>query len=68
MPTMPAQFQLLAAWFQARVGLLHDEDNRDRGEILQTVVVISLFVAAAILIVGILVTKATDTANGVQTQ
>ncbi len=36
--------------------------------IVETVVIIGLFVAAAIIIVGILVSKATDAANNVKTQ
>ena len=40
----------------------------DRGDIVQTVIIVGLFAAAAIIIVGILVAKATSAANGVQTQ
>jgi hypothetical protein len=59
------EFRLLLAWGQARVELAR-QDN-DRGEIVQTVVIIAAFVAAAIVIVAILVTKATDAANNVKT-
>jgi hypothetical protein len=40
-------------------------DDRD---IVQTVIIIGLFAAAAILIVGILVAKAVQAANAVTTQ
>lgn len=40
----------------------------DRGDIVQTVIIVGLFAAAAIIIVGILVAKATQAANSVKTQ
>jgi hypothetical protein len=40
----------------------------DRGDIVQTVIIVGLFAAAAILIVGILVAKAVQAANAVTTQ
>lgn len=43
-------------------------EHPERGDIVQTVIIVGLFAAAAIIIVGILVTKATDTANKVKTQ
>lgn len=43
-------------------------ENPDRGDIVQTVIIVGLFAAAAIIIVGILVAKATSTANSVKTQ
>jgi hypothetical protein len=63
-------WQMATGWIADRRRLLA-EDSRgrgDRGEILQTVVIIGLFVAAAIVIVGIIVAKATNAANSVQTQ
>ena len=42
--------------------------EQDEGSIVETVVIIGLFVAAAIIIVGILVAKATQAAQNVQTQ
>jgi hypothetical protein len=51
----------LAAHLTAR---RHD----DRGDIVQTVIIVGLFAAAAILIVGILVAKAVQAANAVTTQ
>lgn len=40
----------------------------DRGDIVQTVIIVGLFAAAAIVIVAILVAKATQAANNVKTQ
>lgn len=63
-------YSLLVAFFSAHTAelrRLRSEDG-DRGEIVQTVVIIALFVAAAIVIVAILVGKATTAANNVQTQ
>ena len=44
------------------------KDDRGAGDILQTVVIIGLFVAAAIIIVGVIVGKAKSTADNIQTQ
>jgi hypothetical protein len=60
-------WHLITAWFDDRRRLI-EEQGKDRGEILQTVVIIGAFVAAAIIIVAILVAKATNAANNVQTQ
>jgi hypothetical protein len=54
----------LRAYFSARLTpVLGDE----RGEIASWVVVTALVVSAAIVIVGIVVTKLTNTANNIQT-
>lgn len=45
-----------------------NREEGERGDIVQTVIIVSLFAAAAIVIVGILVLKATTAANSVQTQ
>jgi len=42
--------------------------KEDRGEILQTVVITGLLVAAAIIIVGIIIAKARQTAENIKTQ
>lgn len=61
---------LLVALLSAHVVELRRQaaDNGERGDIVQTVIIVSLFAAAAIVIVGILVVKATNAANNVQTQ
>lgn len=60
--------QLVWAWFQTRREQLKDEPN-DRGDgILIWVIMTAILAAAAIAIVAIIVTKATDKANNTQTQ
>jgi hypothetical protein len=63
-------FQLILAWTLLRVQEVRRETRSqpDRGDIVQTVIIVGLFAAAAIIIVGILVAKATSTAKNVQTQ
>ena len=62
--------QLMVTWTLLRVQEVRRESRAhpDRGDIVQTVIIVGLFPAAAIIIVGILVAKATSTANKVQTQ
>jgi hypothetical protein len=65
------EVHLALTWLRARRldTRRHRERHGDVGaSIVETVVIIGLFVAAAIVIVGILVTKATQAANSVQTQ
>lgn len=66
-----ATFQVLALsardHVDQRVREVRERGN-DRGDILQTVVIVGLFVAAAVVIVGIIVSKATDAATSVKTQ
>jgi hypothetical protein len=67
------EVHLALTWLRARLlDTRHHGDGGRRGDagasIVETVVIIGLFVAAAIVIVGILVTKATQAANSVQTQ
>lgn len=62
---------MVLAFFSAQLDALHRESREDseRGSDLVTMVVtISLMVAAAIVIVGILVAKATEAADNVQVQ
>ena len=81
--TQMLEIQMVRGWFTAtrhRVrqnarltvrGLQRrDRDGviEDRGDIVQTVIIVGLFAAAAIIIVGILVAKATQAANSVKTQ
>lgn len=44
------------------------KEGGDSGEIVQTVIIIAAFAAAAIVITAILITKAKGAANGVKTQ
>jgi hypothetical protein len=61
------QIQLVWAWFSARIDQVREQDG-DRGEIVNTAIVIGLLAAAAIIVGAILLTKATSAANNVQTQ
>ena len=62
------EIQLVVTWLRAH--LLEPARRRedDGAGIVETVVIVGLFVAAAIIIVGILVSKATQAANAVKTQ
>lgn len=61
---------MLMAFLSAHVAEVRRQNREEgeRGDIVQTVIIVSLFAAAAIVIVGILVLKATTAANSVQTQ
>ncbi len=58
------------AFAMAHVTRLKNEikQDGDRGDIVQTVIIIAAFAGAAIIITAILITKAKDTANNVKTQ
>lgn len=62
--------QLIVAWTVLRVQQARRavRENPEQGLIVETVIIVGLFAAAAIIIVGILVAKATTAANSVQTQ
>ncbi len=64
------EIRFVLAWLSTQRQALLDkaEPENDRGDIVQTVIIVSLFAAAAIIIVGILVAKATSAANNVVTQ
>lgn len=62
------QIQLVMAWFHAQAAKLRNEDGERGDGILIWVVMVALLAAAAIAIVAIIVTKATDTANNINTQ
>ncbi len=65
-----SEIQLALTWLRARLHAARPERPREDGgaSIVETAVIIALFVAATIIIVGILVAKATEAANSVQTQ
>jgi hypothetical protein len=68
MTALEAQIRLLVAWTRTRVQALHNED-RERGDgILIWVIMTAILAAAAITIVAIIVTKATNKANTTNTQ
>jgi hypothetical protein len=61
------QIQMVWAWFSAKADELRTQDP-DRGEIVNTAVVIGILAAGAILVGAILIAKAVAAANNVQTQ
>ena len=68
MTIIEAQIRLLVAWTRARVQVLQNEDPERGDGILIWVLVTALLAAAAITIVGLIVTKATHMANDTNTQ
>jgi hypothetical protein len=58
------QIQLVWAWFAAKADELREQDP-DRGEIVNTAIVIGILAAAAIVVGAILVVKATAAANAI---
>ena len=64
--------QRIIGWATEQVvegpGLFRQRKDDRGAEILQTAVIIGLFVAAAIIIVGVIVAKAKSTADNIQTQ
>lgn len=62
---MLTQLNFVRAWLTTR---LRAHRHDDRGDIVQTAIIVGLFAAAAIIVVGILVAKAIGAANAVRTQ
>ena len=66
------EINLVRAWLATQLSRVPRRNDHggidDRGDIVQTVIIVGLFAAAAIIIVGILVAKATNAANNVKTQ
>jgi hypothetical protein len=61
------EIHMVWAWLQDRIQTARQQP--DAGiDIVQTAIIVGLFAAATIVIVGILVGKATDAANNVKTQ
>ena len=55
------EIQMMWAWFQTRMDGVRQQP--DRGDIVQTAIMIGLFAAGAIVVVGILVAKAQTAAQ-----
>lgn len=66
----PREIDTLVSYLRTRWQLVrhHLHGSNDRGDIVQTAIIIAGFAAAALLIVGILVGKARETADNVKTQ
>jgi hypothetical protein len=67
MNAVPVEVQLLWAWFTVRARAVR-QDNPDRGEMVNTAIVIGVLAVIAITIGVILMTKAKSAANNIQTQ
>ena len=65
---MWTQILMVRAWLATHLNARRDEPHDDRGDIVQTAIIVGLFAAAAIIIVAILVAKAMSAANAVRTQ
>lgn len=63
---MLLQIRVMRAWLSAQVQVPRRDDRGS--DIVQMVIIVGLMAAAAIVIVGLLVAKATDAANSVRTQ
>lgn len=61
---------MIVAFFTAHLAELRRdrEEDGERGDIVQTVIIVAAFAAAAIAISAILILKARTAANSVQTQ
>ena len=61
---------LIVAFFTAHLAELRRDraEDSERGDIVQTVIIVAAFAAAAIAISAILILKARTAANSVQTQ
>lgn len=72
MTTIDAQIRMLMAWTQTQIHARRDfiaSDDPERGDgILVWVIMTAILAAAAITIVAIIVTKATNKANDTNTQ
>jgi hypothetical protein len=60
------QVAMIRAWVVSRIRETREDD--ERGELLTWVIMTALLAAAAIAVVAVIVTKATDTANNTKTQ
>ena len=61
------EIQFVRAWVSATIAKLRDERD-ERGEIAQTVIIVAILAAAAIVIATIIATKFKDKANNIPTE
>jgi hypothetical protein len=47
----------LQASYRSRVEVLRDRENRDRGEIVQTVIIVASMAIAALVVLGVIIAK-----------
>ena len=67
MNQVPVEVQMLWAWFHVQSRKIR-EDNPDRGEMINSAIVIGVLAAIAIVVGAILLTKAKTAANNIKTQ
>jgi hypothetical protein len=62
------EYRMVRAWLASRLQRARSRRGDEGAGIVETVIIVGLFAAAAIVIVGVLVAKALDAANSVRTQ
>ncbi len=67
MNAVPVEVQLLWAWFTARARAVREE-HPDRGEMINTAIVVGVLAVIAVAVGLILMTKAKTAANNIKTQ
>lgn len=67
MRIIPTEVQLIWAWFHVQARKIREE-NPDRGEMINTAIVVGILAVIAITVGLILMTKATGAANNIKTQ
>lgn len=67
MNAVPVEVQLLWAWFTVRVQKMREE-NPDRGEMINTAIVVGVLAVIGLAVGAILMTKAKTAANNIKTQ
>ncbi len=67
MSAVPVEVQMLWAWFTVRARAVREE-HPDRGEMINTAIVVGVLAVIAIAVGLILMTKAKSAANNIKTQ
>ena len=67
MNAVPVEVQLLWAWFTARARAVREE-HPDRGELINTAIVVGILAVIAVAVGLILMNKAKTAANNIKTQ
>lgn len=67
MNAVPVEVQLVWAWFTVRARVVRQE-HPDRGEMINTAIVVGVLAVIGIAVGLILMTKAKSAANNIQTQ
>ena len=67
MSAVPVEVQMLWAWFTVRARAVREE-HPDRGEMINTAIVVGILAVIAVAVGLILMTKAKSAANNIKTQ